>query len=200
MLPVKELKFGFTSDEIARLLEFYPILKTYDNTHPAIKVKGDPKKIPGIIFDFSLLDNHPIQNLLYTIKDRYPFLNNTVSYIITDDVISSFSLHSHTDSHCHLFTVLESDNTAQTHWYKIKTAPAFLKRSDLIGIVPHPDGQVKHWHTESLLQGKTYLFDSHTFHSVENLNKNRRIVFTWWLDHIAYQPAYEYYDTNNYFV
>lgn len=199
MLPVKELSNGLSSKEIEILLNFYPIINSW-NSHPCFKVKGDPKMIPGIIFDFSLLDDSPVKNMLYDIKRRYPFLNNIVSYIITDDNISSFNLHSHTDSHCHLLTVLESDNTAKTHWYKIKKAPAFLKKSELIGIVPNPEGEVEHWHTASLLQGKTYLFDSHTFHSVENLNKNKRLVFTWWLDHIAYQPAYEYYEQHNYFV
>lgn len=199
MLPVKELKIKFSEDEILELLNFYTILKEYDNNHPSIKVKGPADKIPGIIFDFTKLDN-PISTMLTNIKNRYPFLCNICSYIITDNVIPSFNLHSHTDSHCHLLCVLESDNTANTHWYKISKAPGYLKKSDLIGIVPHPDGEVVHWHTESLLQGNTYLFDSHTFHSVENLNKNRRIVFTWWLDHIAYQPAYEYYEQHNFFV
>lgn len=199
MLPVNELCNGLTADEIKLLLDFYPTINSWDK-HPCFKVKGDPKIIPGIIFDFTLLDNSPIKDMLYNIQCRYPFLNNVVSYIITDDNISSFNLHSHTDSHCHLLTVLESDNTSKTHWYKIKKAPAFLKKSELIGIVPHPDGEVEHWHTTSLLQGKTYLFDSHTFHSVENLNKNKRLVFTWWLDHIAYQSAAEYYERHQFFV
>jgi hypothetical protein len=35
---------------------------------------------------------------------------------------------------------------------------------------------------------------------VENLDKTKRVVFTWWLDHIAYQPAYEYYEQHNLFI
>lgn len=199
MLPVKELSVKFGEDEIAALMEFYPILSNYDNNHPSILVKGPADKIPGVIFDFTKLD-HPIVDRLASIKSRYPFLCNTCSYIITDSVIPSFSPHSHTDSHCHLLCVLESNNTTKTHWYKISKAPAHFRKSELIGIVPHPDGEVTHWHTDKLLQGNTYLFDSHTFHSVENLDKTRRIVFTWWLDHIAYQPAYEYYEQHNFFI
>lgn len=199
MLPVKELSVKFGEDEIAALMEFYPILSDYNNNHPSILVKGPADKIPGIIFDFTKLD-HPIVDMLAGIKNRYPFLCNTCSYIITDSVIPSFSPHSHTDSHCHLLCVLESNNTTKTHWYKISKAPAHIQKSELIGIVPHPDGEVVHWHTDRLLQGNTYLFDSHTFHSVENLDKTRRIVFTWWLEHIAYQPAYEYYEQHNFFI
>ena len=200
LLPVNEISNGFTNSEIQALLDYYPIIDGYDSSHPAIKVKGDKRKIPGVIFDFTKLDNHPIIDVLYNIQKRYPFLNNTVSYIITDEIIPSFNLHSHTDSHCHLLCVLESDNTAITNWYKIKRAPAFLKVSELIGIRPHPDGEVELWHTDTLLHNKTYLFDSHTFHSVNNTNKNKRIVFTWWLEHIAYQYAAEYYKNNDFFV
>lgn len=199
MLPVQELSIKFSEDEITALLDFYPILANYSNTHPSIKVKGPADKIPGIIFDFTKLD-HPITDMLENIKSRYPFLCNTCSYIITDSVIPSFNLHSHTDSHCHLLCVLTSNNTATTHWYKIAAPPGHLRKSELIGIVPHPDGAVAHWHTATLQEGKTYLFDSHTFHSVENQDQTKRIVFTWWLDHIAYHPAYEYYEQHNYFV
>lgn len=199
MLPVKELKIKFSEEEISSLLNFYPMLSKYDNNHPSIIVKGDADKIPGIIFDYTKL-NDPICSLLDNIKARYPFLCNTCSYIITDNIIPSFNLHSHTNSHCHLLCVLESNNTTKTHWYKISKAPGYLKKSELIGIVPHPDGEVSHWHTEILSQGNTYLFDSHTFHSVDNMDKTKRIVFTWWLDHIAYQPAYEYYEKYDFFT
>jgi len=199
LLPVNEIKYGLQLDQIEALLEFYTKIDSYNLDHPCILVKGDKTKIPGVIFDFSKLDD-PITDMLYNIKNKYPFLSTTVSYIITDDVIPNFNLHSHTDSHCHLLTVLKSDNTAKTHWYKIKKAPAHNKVSELIGIIPHSEGEIEHWHTETLLEGKTYLFDSHTFHSVENLNKNKRIVFTWWLDHIAHYPAWEYYSKNDFFV
>ena len=33
----------------------------------------------------------------------------------------------------------------------------------------------------------------------ENFNENTRIVFAWWLDHIAYQHACEYYGKNKFF-
>ena len=198
LLPINELYQGFSQNEIEKLLDFYDEIKSYDINHPSILVKGDETKIPGIIFNFSKLD-HPITDMLYHIKERYPFLGTTVSYIITDKIIPKFNLHSHTDCHCHLLTILQSDNTSQTNWYKIKKAPGFLNVSELIGIVPHPDGEVEHWYSKILLQGKTYLFDSHTFHSVENFNENTRIVFAWWLDHIAYQHACEYYGKNKFF-
>jgi hypothetical protein len=198
MLPVNELNVKFNKDEIAALLDFYPVLSDYNNDHPSILEKGAADKIPGIKFDFTKLD-HPIVDMLTNMKSRYPFLCNTCCYLVTDSVIPSFTLHSHTDSHCHVHCVLESDNTAKTHWYKISKAPGHLyNKADVIGIVPHPDGEVTHWHTDTLLQGETYLFDSHTFHSIENLDKNRRIVFTWWLDHIAYQLAYEYYEQHSF--
>ncbi len=186
MLPVNKFNVGYTGDEQTALMNLYWHLRSLPNDYPGILVKGGPK-IPGIVFTPSMFD----AEILRTAEQRFPFLEDKCSFIVTDEVTSEFKPHSDT-SHASVFTVLESDGTTVTTWYTIGGTPAFNFTADLYGVVPHKEAQLSIRHTEILTQGNTYLFDSHTFHSVKNTTRSRRIIFTWWLKHIAYAPALDY--------
>lgn len=186
MLPVNKFKVGYTEQQQQELLNLYWHLRSLPDDYPGILVKGGPK-VPGIVLQPSQFD-FPI---LRFAEQTFPFLEDKCSFIVTDNITSEFKPHSDT-SHGSVFTVLESDNTTVTTWYTINGVPAHNFTKDLYGVVAHDTAALSIRHTEILTQGNTYLFDSHTFHSVKNVTQNRRIIFTWWLRHIAYQPALDY--------
>lgn len=196
-LPLIKLndKLSYSDGERQSLIELYEYLKNKPDDYEGISIKG--KGIPGIVFNPTYYnDEFPV---LSVAKSRYPFLKDKCSFIVTGGDCSTNEFKPHSDeSHGSILTVLKGDDKAITRWYTIEGAPAFEFSNDLYGVVPHSSSELSLRHEEILTKGSTYLFDSHTFHSIINPTGVSRIVFTWWLEHIAYQPAYEYYDKKHF--
>ena len=190
LLPVYKLKIGFTPQEIIDMTDAFHYLDSLANDHPGLILKG--KNIPGIVLQPSMFDIEVFRQ----IENKYPFLEDRLSFINTSEG-ETFNAHSD-DQHCSVFSMLASDNTTKTNWLKIKKAPAFDFGHKLYGCQPHPDGEFETYHTQTLEQGNTYLFDSNTFHNVENINENFRLSATWWLQKISYYNAYTYFTENQY--
>ena len=189
LLPIYKLRIGYTSQEIIDMTKAYHYLQSLADDHPGLILKG--KNLPGIVFRPSMFDIEVFRQ----IENKYPFLEDRLSFINTSN--SPFKEHSD-DQHCSIFCMLASDNTTKTNWLKIKKATAFDFGHKLYGCQPHPDGEFETYHTQTLEQGNTYLFDSNTFHNVENENENFRLSATWWLQKISYYNAYTYFTENQY--
>lgn len=183
MKPANLLKFKFTEEEQNILLQIYCDMRQ-DKYTEGIMTKADA----GIVFKPSAFyDTFP---LLEELSKALPFVGDKCSFISTNAKTNKFKPHSD-ESHGSYFTILVGDDTTETAWHKIKNQDAFVFTEDLYGCIGNPSSLEK-YHTEILERSNTYLLDTHTFHSVENKTGNDRIVFTWWLKHIAYAPAFEY--------
>jgi hypothetical protein len=191
LLPIHKLKLGYTPQEVAQMTQAYYELEKWPDDHPGFLLKGE--RVPGIVLRPSMFDFE----IFRKIENKYPFLEDRLSFINTSAESNGFKAHSD-DQHCSVFCMLVSDNTTETRWLKIKKAPAFQFGHHLYGCQPHPDGEFEVYHREILQQGNTYLFDSNTFHTVVNRNENFRVTATWWLEKISFYNAYTYFTEHDF--
>lgn len=189
MLPVNKLKEQLSQNQLQQLNDLYEHLIELKD-HPGILVYK-AAKVPGVVFKpLSFIKEFPV---LAELVSLWPFVENKASFIITNDEVNHVKAHSDS-SHANINTVLRGDNTTATEWYEITEHDSVFDDSHkLYGLRPTTKDTINLKHREVLQQGSSYLFDSHSFHAVENVNRVERLVFAWWLGYIAYHPAYEYY-------